>query len=352
MRLSNLAFQQQVLDWFDKHGRKHLPWQHNITAYRVWISEIMLQQTQVTTVIPYFQRFMAHFPTVQDLAAAPLDAVLHLWTGLGYYARGRNLHRAAQIISTDYQGELPTTLAGLEQLPGIGRSTAGAILAISQGQATPILDGNVKRLLCRFAGVEGWPGETKVQKQLWQIAEYYMPQTNTAAYTQAMMDLGAMICSRSKPKCSSCPLQNACLAYQQNRTQALPWPKPSKQLPVKTTQFILLHYNGQFLLEKRPPVGIWGGLWGFPEYDGKVGLREWCQKNYPCKIDAIEPLPSFRHTFSHFHLDITPILVEVINWECAVNDKDTCWYEFNKTQGGLSAPVKYLLQLMTKKELL
>ena len=344
MRLSNLAFQQQVLNWFVKHGRKHLPWQQDITAYRVWISEIMLQQTQVTTVIPYFQRFMTHFPTVQDLAAAPLDAVLHLWTGLGYYARGRNLHKAAQIISANYQGELPITIAELEQLPGIGRSTAGAILAISQDQATPILDGNVKRLLCRFAGIEGWPGETKVQKQLWQIAEYYMPQTNTAAYTQAMMDLGAMICTRSKPKCTSCPLQNNCLAYQQNRTQELPWPKPAKQLPVKTTQFILLQYNGQFLLEKRPPVGIWGGLWGFPEYNGKVAMQEWCQKNYQCKIGDIEPLPSFRHTFSHFHLDITPVLVKVTTWQGSLNDKEICWYEIDKTLGGLAAPVKKLLQ--------
>ncbi len=344
MQLSNLAFQQQVLDWFVKHGRKHLPWQQDITAYRVWISEIMLQQTQVTTVIPYFQRFMTHFPTVQDLAAAPLDAVLHLWTGLGYYARGRNLHKAAQIISAKYQGELPITIAELEQLPGIGRSTAGAILAISQDQATPILDGNVKRLLCRFAGIEGWPGETKVQKQLWQIAEYYMPQTNTAAYTQAMMDLGAMICTRSKPKCTSCPLQNNCLAYQQNRTQELPWPKPAKQLPVKTTQFILLQYNGQFLLEKRPPVGIWGGLWGFPEYNGKIAIQEWCQKNYHCKIGDIEPLPSFRHTFSHFHLDITPVLVKVTAWQGIVNDKEICWYEIDKTLGGLAAPVKKLLQ--------
>ena len=347
MQFNNLIFQQLVLDWFAKYGRKHLPWQQNITPYRVWISEIMLQQTQVSTVIPYFQRFMAHFPTVQDLATAPIDAVLHLWTGLGYYARARNLHKAAQIIADDYQGEFPTTIAELQQLSGIGRSTAGAILAISQGQATPILDGNVKRLLCRFAGIAGWPGENKVQKQLWQIAEDYMPKINTAAYTQAMMDLGATICTRSKPKCSLCPVQNHCLAYQQNRTHELPWPKPAKQLPVKPTQFILLHHNGRFLLEKRPPVGIWGGLWGFPEYRGEIELNEWCQQNYQCTIGKVEQLPSFRHTFSHFHLDITPILVRVTAWQAMVNDQETCWYEIDKTLGGLAAPVKKLLQNLT-----
>lgn len=346
MHLNNHLFQGLVLTWFKQHGRKHLPWQQNITTYKVWISEIMLQQTQVTTVIPYFLRFIQHFPTVHDLAAAPIDAVLHLWSGLGYYARARNLHKTAQIIVNQYQGEFPSRIDLLQQLPGIGRSTAGAILAISQGQATPILDGNVKRLLCRFAGIEGWPGLAPVQNQLWQIAEYYMPTTNTAAYTQAMMDLGAMICTRGKPTCSQCPLQNHCLAYQQGKIQDLPYPKPTKALPIKTTQFILLENSGKFLLEKRPPVGIWGGLWSFPEYDDKEELNFWCQKNYQCLIGSTQILPCFRHTFSHYHLDITPILVKVTKLLPTINDKEICWYESDKAIGGLAAPIKRLLEML------
>lgn len=348
MQLSNLKFQQLVLDWFLQHGRKHLPWQQNISSYRVWISEIMLQQTQVATVIPYFERFMEKFPTVQNLAEAPLDAVLHLWTGLGYYARARNLHKAAQIITTNYDGKFPTDINELQKLPGIGRSTAGAILAISQDQPTPILDGNVKRVLCRFAGIEGWPGSVKVQKQLWELAEFYMPHTNTAAYTQAMMDLGAMVCTRGKPQCQSCPLQTKCAAHVQQRTQELPHPKPLKQLPVRSTQFILLCHQDKFLLEKRPPVGLWGGLWGFPEYLEELELSAWCKQNYQCEIGQLEKLQTFRHTFSHFHLDITPVLAQVQAWQPSINDKETCWYELGKTLGGLAAPVKKLLTELSK----
>lgn len=348
MSLDKVIFQQRVLKWFTVDGRKNLPWQQNISAYRVWISEIMLQQTQVTTVIPYFERFIEHFPTINALAAAPLDVVLHLWTGLGYYARARNLHKAAKTIVEKYHGQLPTSLDKMQELPGIGRSTAGAILAISDNQPTPILDGNVKRLLCRFMGISGWPGEMKVQKQLWQIADYYMPQTNTAAYTQAMMDLGATICTRSKPKCELCPLHDHCHAYLLGKTDELPTPKPAKQLPVKQTQFILLHYKERFLLEKRPPTGIWGGLWGFPNYDSDLDLHKWCEQNYHCKVDACEPLPSFRHTFSHFHLDITPILVKISEWQPTVNDKEICWYESGNTLIGLAAPVKALIYSLTK----
>jgi A/G-specific adenine glycosylase len=337
------AFSQKVLVWFKEKGRKHLPWQQQISPYRVWISEIMLQQTQVSTVLPYFERFIACFPSVHDLAAAPIDKVLHLWTGLGYYARARNLHKAAQIIASQYAGQFPSDIHSLQQLPGIGRSTAGAILAISQGQNTPILDGNVRRVLCRHAGIEGWPGAPKVQAQLWDLAEYYMPTANTADYTQAMMDLGAMICTRSKPKCLECPLQTTCLAYQQGLTAKLPTPKPTKALPIRTTQFILLAHNGRFLLEKRPPVGVWGGLWGFPEYRDELELKQWCQLHYQCEIAALEKLPTFRHSFSHFHLDISPLRAKVVSWQPGVQEKELCWYEPENTLVGLAAPVKRLL---------
>lgn len=349
MHIASSIFQEYILSWFKLHGRKHLPWQVDISAYRVWLSEIMLQQTQVNTVIPYFERFINQFPTVFELANAPLDAVLHLWAGLGYYARARNLHKCAQIIVNQYGGKFPTDIAQLQSLPGIGRSTAGAILAICNGQATPILDGNVKRVLCRFTGTEGWPGKTKVQNELWHIAHYFMPECSTASYTQAMMDLGAMICTRSKPKCKQCPLQGDCIAYQQNKVHELPGKKPAKQLPIRATQFILLQYQGRFLLEKRPPLGIWGGLWSLPEFSAKIPLAQWCQQHYFCTISETETLPSFRHTFSHFHLDITPVVAKVSAEQPGIHDKELCWYEMNKTQAGISAPVKYLLQKLSNK---
>jgi len=347
MPIDQFLFQQQVLSWFSQHGRKHLPWQQDINPYKVWVSEIMLQQTQVNTVIPYFERFMQFFPSVQALADAPLDTVLHLWTGLGYYARARNLHKTAQIIVQNHEGLFPDNLAQMQALPGIGRSTAGAILAICHGRATPILDGNVKRLLCRVGCIEGWPGETQTLQRLWQLAERLMPNTNTAAYTQAMMDLGAMICTRSKPRCQICPLQSQCQAYLQAKTQQLPYPKPTKTLPVKTTHFILLNYQGKFLLQKRPPVGIWGGLWGFPEFGDEMELAQWCQQNYSCTIGEIVNLPSFRHSFSHFHLDIFPLLVEVKTCLASVQDKSIFWYEPNTSQLGMAAPVKRLLMQLS-----
>ena len=229
------SFSDRVLHWFDAHGRKHLPWQQQISAYRVWVSEIMLQQTQVTTVIGYFERFMQRFPDVVTLANAPQDDVLHLWTGLGYYARARNLHKAAQQIATDHGGEFPQTLEQVMALPGIGRSTAGAILSIACGKSHPILDGNVKRVLARYYAIEGWPGKRAVEDTLWQHATENTPATRTNHYTQAMMDLGAMICTRSKPACDKCPLQSDCIAYAQGKQNEYPGKKPKKTLPVKST---------------------------------------------------------------------------------------------------------------------
>ena len=342
-------FSQQVLAWFDHSGRKDLPWQQNPTPYRVWVSEIMLQQTQVTTVIPYFQRFMQRLPSVNDLANAELDEVLHLWSGLGYYARGRNLHRAAGIVRDQYGGEMPLELAQLQALPGIGRSTAGAILALSANQCQPILDGNVKRVLARLHKVEGWPGEAKVAKRLWALAEYYTPHERVADYTQAMMDLGATLCTRSRPGCAVCPLQASCLAHLHNCQKNYPTPKPRRQLPVKSTRMLMLQTNaGEVLLEKRPPTGVWGGLWGFPECSSEVDIKQWCEAQWQLQVIDIQNWAELRHTFSHFHLDITPVRVTVMPSQSLIMEAERfVWYNIAQPdERGLAAPVRQLLSLL------
>lgn len=339
------SFSKQVLAWFKIHGRKHLPWQVDRTPYRVWISEIMLQQTQVATVIPYYERFMARFPNVQSLSIASQDEVLQLWTGLGYYARGRNLHKCAQIILEEHQGEFPDSVDALEQLPGIGRSTAGAIISLALNQRAAILDGNVKRVLARFHAIEGWPAKVMVSKELWAMAEAHTPEKDFADYTQAMMDLGATVCTRSKPKCSACPLKNDCTGLKQGTPENYPGKKPKKTLPVKTTQFLILQNNsGNILLEQRPSVGIWGGLWSFPELDNSEDAINFCAKHFGTIIDCVSK-PSFRHTFSHYHLDITPvhISIEQTNSRIADNDRQQ-WLKFQQWNAlGLPAPVKKLL---------
>lgn len=302
-----------VLDWFDRHGRHDLPWQHNQTPYRVWISEIMLQQTQVATVIDYYHRFMARFPDVHALANADIDDVLHLWTGLGYYARARNLHRCAKIVSESLQGNFPETLAGLEDLPGIGRSTAGAILSLGSGQRGVILDGNVKRVLCRVHAIDSWPGKTATLNQLWQIAEQSTPNHRVADYNQAMMDLGATVCKRGKPDCVNCPLQDNCQGLHQGVADKLPVSKPKKALPKRQTCMLIFQSGQQVLMYRRPDSGIWGGLWSFPE----VSLQD--ESNSPSDTETVcKHLPTYQdwhlqgldesltHTFSHFHLRIFP----------------------------------------------
>ncbi|MGZ8161260.1 MAG: A/G-specific adenine glycosylase [Methylobacter sp.] len=340
------AFQQNILAWFDQYGRKDLPWQKDITPYRVWLSETMLQQTQVVTVIPYFSRFVEKFPTVENLAQAPVDEVLHLWSGLGYYARARNLHKAAQLVVEQGQGRFPDTLHELIQLPGIGISTAGAILSIAFKNSHPILDGNVKRVLTRFKGIAGWPGNSKVNKQLWAISASLTPQYRAADYTQAMMDLGATICTRSKPICESCPLHTGCIAKITNNIPAFPTPKPARALPVKQlTLLVLSNDAGEILLEKRPPTGIWGGLWSLPEFDSIESARNWCvTKNLPI-VDQ-QPLPSRRHTFSHYHLDYTPVLIQTDSpMNIVMEANQTVWYKAEQINNlGLAAPIKLLLQ--------
>lgn len=337
-------FQSRVLAWFDRHGRKDLPWQQPVTPYRVWVSEIMLQQTQVTTVIPYFNRFMETFPDVESLASAALDQVLQHWAGLGYYARARNLHKTAGLIVA--QGQFPQTLEALTTLPGIGLSTAGAILSIAFQQSAPILDGNVRRVLARFCGIEGWTGEAKINQRLWEISTFYTPKYRVADYTQAMMDLGATLCTRSKPLCLACPVAEFCLAKREGKTAVLPTPKPSKKIPVKNSVFLLLQDNQQqILLEKRPPQGIWGGLWSLPEFADLAAARVWCaENNFICRDEAI--FPAQRHTFSHYHLDFTPLLIFTDNLTSCVMESDKqLWYKLKQIQTlALPAPITRLLQ--------
>jgi A/G-specific adenine glycosylase len=343
--MSPEQFQQQLFIWFDRHGRKDLPWQLDINPYRVWVSEIMLQQTQVVSVIGYFKRFVARFPTVQSLASAELDEVLQHWSGLGYYARARNLHKTAQIVA-DNAGAFPETVAELSSLPGIGRSTAGAILSIACGQSQPILDGNVKRVLARFQAVHGWPGDNKVAAQLWQISQRYTPRQRAGDYTQAMMDLGATLCTRSKPLCDICPVAEGCQARKQGLVKQLPGSKPRKDLPVKQLYFLLLlDKENRILLEKRPPTGIWGGLWSVPEFADPQALQDWClQRNY--RIHASQTLPGQRHSFSHYHLDYTPLLAKLENpINNVMEGERAVWYKTAEiTTLGLPAPVKRLLQ--------
>ena len=341
-------FQQHILAWFDQQGRKDLPWQQDITPYRVWLSESMLQQTQVATVIPYFNAFIEKFPTIEFLAQAPIDEVLHRWSGLGYYARARNLHKTAKIIAE--QGRFPDKLEELIALPGIGLSTAGAVLSIAFNKSHPILDGNVKRVLARFKAISGWPGESKVNKKLWAISAHLTPVNRVADYTQAIMDLGATICTRSKPACVVCPLERHCLARITQTVSELPTSKPVKTLPVKQLVFLLLSNNlGQILLEKRPPAGIWGGLWSLPEFDSIEAAHNWCLTNN-WSIDDSKTLAIRRHTFSHYHLDYTPVLIQTDNLINFVMEAgQAVWYNAEEINAlGLPAPIKQLLQQYTR----
>jgi len=345
-KLTPLNFQKIVFKWFDAHGRKTLPWQENKTPYRVWVSEIMLQQTQVSTVIPYFQRFMSRFPTIEMLAKAKEDEVLHLWTGLGYYSRARNLHRSAQLIG---KKNFPDNLIDLQTLPGIGRSTAGAIMAIAFEKKAAILDGNVKRVLARLHGVMEWPGEKKTIERLWDIAEKYMPSKRIADYTQAMMDIGATLCVRGKPRCTECPLQKYCIAYQENLTHALPKKKPARTLPIRNATFLILQKKDFILLEKRPPTGIWGGLWSLPEIVGLSPIEEvlaTCKQRFRYTAKSVNFGERFRHTFSHFHLDILPVFISLNESRGKIMEADQqIWYNLQEPNAiGLPAPVKNLLE--------
>lgn len=343
----DVDFAGRVLDWFDDHGRKHLPWQRDITPYRVWVSEIMLQQTQVGTVIPYFERFITRFPTVHALAAASQDAVLGMWTGLGYYSRARNLHKTAQLIIDNYGGDFPADTTALQALPGIGRSTAGAIASISMGLRAPILDGNVKRVLARHYAIEGWSGHTGTLKTLWAWAEANTPQDRVADYTQAMMDLGATVCTRTKPACQRCPLAASCHGLNTGDPTQFPGKKPKKTLPVRDTTFIIAKtQEGKILLEQRPSRGIWGGLWSFPEVAGPDKITSWCVEHLGHAGQSIKLGLPLRHTFSHFHLDIQPAYVDITHTTATFTDHDQQrWLALSEVESiGLPAPVVKILQ--------
>jgi A/G-specific adenine glycosylase len=338
-------FADALLAWFDNHGRKDLPWQHPRDAYRVWLSEVMLQQTQVVTVIPYFQRFVSALPTLRDLAAADEDTVLALWAGLGYYRRARFLQRAAQICVEKHGGELPRDFDALADLPGIGRSTAGAILAQAHGLRFPILDGNVKRVLTRYLGVHGFPGQSAVEKVLWHHADALMPAERTADYTQAIMDLGATLCVRTRPQCDACPLAESCVAKRDDLTTQLPTAKPTKRIPTRDTVMLILRdTKGRVLLERRGPQGVWSGLWSLPEASDHDAA--WRAAQSLATIDDAQPLPAFTHVFSHYRLQVEPLLFDAATAHLRIADNPSLrWCDASERAAlGLPAPVRSLLQ--------
>ncbi|GGD57692.1 A/G-specific DNA-adenine glycosylase [Pseudoxanthomonas indica] len=341
------SFAAQLLDWFDHAGRHDLPWLHPRTPYRVWLSEIMLQQTQVKTVIPYFARFLQAFPTLPDLAAASLDDVLAQWSGLGYYARARNLHATARACVERHGGDLPRDLDALIALPGIGRSTAGAILSQAWGDRFPILDGNVKRVLARYHGIAGWPGLPAVEKQMWSLAGAHLPEARMADYTQAQMDLGATLCTRSDPACMLCPVQSGCVALRDGRVDELPTSKPGKALPERTA-LVLLAANaaGQVLLQRRPPSSIWASLWSLPEAADHDSARAWFERHLAGEYDRAEALVEVPHVFSHYKLRMHPLRWRDLQARAAVNDNaDLRWVSAAELpQLGLPAPIRRMLQ--------
>lgn len=349
MTLNKQTFVKHVLRWYQRHGRTNLPWQQ--TPYGVWVSEIMLQQTQVKTVIAYYRRFMARFPDIEALATADLDDVMQQWAGLGYYARARNLHQAAQLICKQHAGRFPQEFDTVLALPGIGRSTAGAILSFACNQSHTILDGNIKRVLARYHGVAGWPGQTAVAKELWAHACALTPQTQVAQYNQAMMDLGATLCTRHNPNCEHCPIKRACKAHAQGRQSDYPGTRPNRKLPVKQASFLLLLNSKQeILLERRPPTGIWGGLWSFPELGPGQSVVQWCQKQLGADVEQHAVWPVRRHTFSHFHLDIKPIVLLAKNpGHCVMEESQRVWYKVGQPLGGMATPVEQLLNLLIDK---
>lgn len=342
-------FQQRLLRWFNHHGRKTLPWQQDKTPYRVWISEIMLQQTQVATVIPYYERFMHHFPDIHHLANATDDDVMHLWAGLGYYSRARNLHRAAKMVAHDFNGVFPDTNEGLQQLPGIGQSTAGAILAIAYNKQATILDGNVKRVLTRLHGIKKPINEKSTENTLWDIAVSYTPKARVADYTQAIMDLGATFCTRAKPQCTACPFNRDCIAYAKDIVHLLPLKKSTKKIPVRAATFLILRHDSKVLLVKRPESGIWGGLWSLPEIDeiaDEKRIRVHCQRQMHMRVQSVEALPMFRHTFSHYHLDIHPFLIDIKSIPSRVmEDNQHSWYNLLQPLAlGLPKPIMKIIE--------
>jgi A/G-specific adenine glycosylase len=344
-------FADDLLAWFDVHGRKDLPWQHPRTPYRVWLSEVMLQQTQVRTVIAYFERFVEALPSLAALADAPQDRVLALWSGLGYYSRARNLHRSARICAERFDGELPREFDALAALPGIGRSTAGAILAQAFGARFPILDGNVRRVLARWHGARGWPGAPAAQRTLWRYAEAHTPAERVADYTQAIMDLGATVCVRLRPLCTACPVRRGCVAFREGSTAELPEPKPSRARPTRETMMLIVRdETGRVLLERRPPTGVWAGLWSLPESIDDASARETLRDRYAARAEPVA-LGGFVHSFSHYHLRVTPLVVAGARGHRIADDGGRGWFARDELAAlGLPAPVRRLLETVFEDE--
>ena len=347
MTSSSLDFASRLLAWYRRYGRKHLPWQRDIDPYRVWVSEIMLQQTQVTTVIPYFERFTASFPDIGTLADAAQDAVLAHWSGLGYYARARNLHAAAQIVRDAHAGVFPTDFDTVVALPGIGRSTAGAILAIACGERHPILDGNVKRVLARHAAIAGWPGSSAVAKQLWTLAERRTPAARVNHYTQAIMDLGATLCTRRRPDCAACPVADDCRARQTGTVERYPGRKPKPVKPLRQTTMVLAVESASVYLERRPASGIWGGLWSLPELAAD-SPSDWCEARFAVTPAESVRWSTVRHSFSHYDLDIEPVVLRLAAAPRKLADDDAGhWVPLHSAPpGGMATPVKKLIDVL------
>lgn len=347
------TFAAQLIAWFGEFGRRDLPWQSDRTAYRVWVSEIMLQQTQVATVIPYFNRFIGHFPSVEMLAGAKLDDVLALWAGLGYYARARNLHRAANSVMDVHKGVFPTSIEELMELPGIGRSTSGAISSLAFGKRAPILDGNVKRVLSRYHAVKGWPGKSAVQKKLWALADQHTPQDRIADYTQAIMDFGAIVCTRKKPRCQRCPVRQGCRAKDLGLQESIPSARPRRERPQRQVCMLLVRDpKRRVLLTKRPAKGIWGGLYSFPELVSGEDPCGWCDQYLGVEVDSQTVMKTLDHPFTHFDLSIKPLLVRLATSPRPSKDRDQ-WFWYNparKMEVGVASPVAVLLKSLKSAE--
>jgi A/G-specific adenine glycosylase len=338
------GFAAKLIAWQKAHGRHDLPWQGTRDPYSIWVAEIMLQQTQVATVIPYYLRFLARFPEPAALAAAPLDEVLRLWSGLGYYTRARNLHRAARVIAEAHGGRFPRRFEAVAALPGIGRSTAAAICVFAFGQRQAILDGNVKRVLARYRGIKGHVGERKVTETLWREAQRRLPRRNLEAYTQGLMDLGATVCTRSRPQCGACPVHRGCIAFRRGWTGKVPAPRPRKQLPRKSTLMLALVRAGEVLLEKRPPTGIWGGMWCLPEAVRKSDIAALCLRRFGAHVTEVEDLPRIAHGFTHFKLDIRPLRLRVSALVPDAHEPGAVWLPLHEARGAaIPAPVRRIL---------
>ena len=338
-----MSFSRKLIEWQRRHGRHRLPWQAGRDPYRIWVSEIMLQQTQVGTVIPYFERFLVRFPDIAHLAAASEEEVLTHWAGLGYYARGRNLHRAARQITEKHRGVFPREFDDIVALPGVGRSTAAAIGAFAFGERRAILDGNVRRLLARAYAIEGWAGEKTVENRLWRLSESLLPETDIETYTQALMDLGATVCTRSKPRCPQCPLAADCAALKQDRVATLPAPRPKKDLPERAATLLVIRHGRDVLLVKRPAQGIWGGLWSLPEAGGDSAAA--CMQLTGQMPASVEELPGFTHTFTHFRLSILPLVLALDARNPIAAEPGTVWMDHaDALEAAIPRPVKTILE--------